>query len=67
MGLSRRKFTKEFRIAALRQLDAAFRSQQWRDRVRSIRACCIAGVGIFSRHRSMRFPVWARREQMRIS
>jgi hypothetical protein len=54
MGLSRREFTKEFKIAALRQLDAGVSIAAVARWCEIIRICCIAGGGIFSTHQNMR-------------
>jgi len=57
MGLSRRKFTKEFKMAALRQLDSGVSIAAVARGVRLMRACCIAGGGTSDRRQKKRFPV----------
>jgi transposase len=45
MGLSRRQFTKEFKLAAVRRLEQGYRSRKRRGRWRSTPTCCTGGAG----------------------
>ena len=63
MGLSRRKFTKEFKIAALRQLDAGVS-------IAAVARSCEISPGVLHRWRrdfqqspEQAFPAWVRKER----
>jgi transposase-like protein len=65
MGLSRRKFTKEFKIAALRQLDAGVS-------IAAVARSCEINPNLlhrwqrdFSTHQNMRSLAWVKREPTR--
>ena len=55
MGLSRRLFTKEFKLAAVRRLEQGFPSARRRARWRSIPTCCTAGGGSSGPGQATRF------------
>jgi len=58
MGLSRRKFTKEMKLAAVQQLETGSSAPKWHGPSKLTRICCTAGARNSDAGRVMLFPVW---------
>ena len=56
MGLSRRKFTREFKVTAIRRLEAGGSIAEVARAFEVNRTCCTAGDESSARDRATRFP-----------
>jgi len=59
MGLSRRQFTKEFKLAVVRRLEQGISMGEARERWRSAPTSCSVGAGSFAKDLAMSFSVAA--------